>query len=187
MQSCTGESCVLAIVASNTDGAIKDEDCKHVNSDLELLWNSGLRTVEYYEKLINVLNPHQQWTVNLYPLIVNNCSAVVALVKIKHLGGNPRKQTGSSQFCSHFLCKLCCCNPSVLCDQFISTLQQSRSDCCCWSAKVIRVTELRLAFLRTCNSWSLTTNSVFINRNVSVYIFNRLWMFVTDSFSAARN
>jgi hypothetical protein len=79
------------------------------------------------------------------------------------------------------------CNLSVLSDQFISVLRQCQSDCCCWPARERHVTELRLAFLRTCNLWSPMTNSAFINSIVSVYIFNRLWMFVTDSFSATRN
>jgi hypothetical protein len=75
----------------------------------------------------------------------------------------------------------------VVIHQFISVLQQRRSDCCCWPARVRRVTELRLAFLRTRNSWSLMTNSAFINSIVSIYIFYHLWVFVTDSFSATKN
>ena len=69
----------------------------------------------------------------------------------------------------------------------IITLKQCLSNCSCWPARAMYVTELHLAFLRTCNSRSPTTNTAFINSNDIAYILNRLWMFVTDSFSTTRN
>ena len=54
---------------------------------------------------------------------------------------------------------------SVFSNVFISILKQRLSDCC-WPARATRVTQPRLAFLRTCNSWSPTscafTNSIGI-------------------------
>jgi hypothetical protein len=84
-------------------------------------------------------------------------------------------------------CKLSGCNLSVISGEFIRTLKQLRCDCCYWPARETCVTELPLIFLRTCISWSPTTNSAFINIIDTLYIFNRSCIFVTGTFSGTKN
>lgn len=70
----------------------------------------------------------------------------------------------------------------------IIMLKQCLNNCSCWPARASSyVTELHLPFLRTCNSWSPTTDTAFINSSDIAYILNRLWQFVPNSFSTTRN
>lgn len=84
-------------------------------------------------------------------------------------------------------CKLYDCNLLAVSNAFISMLNQSGRDSYCWPARRMHFSQLHLAFLTTCNLWSLTTNNAVINNTDTTYIFNLFWMVITDFFPATRN
>jgi len=57
----------------------------------------------------------------------------------------------------------------------ISTLKQRPSDSWCWPDRKMCVTQLCLAFLRTCNSWGPT--ALLSTALKAQYTFNCLWIF----------
>jgi len=79
-------------------------------------------------------------------------------------------------------CKLYGCNLLAVSNAFISTLNQSGRDSHCWPARTMRLSELCLAFLTTCNLWSLMTTSAVINNTDTTCILTAYeWSLLSPS------
>ena len=78
----------------------------------------------------------------------------------------------------------------VICilNEFISMMKQQLSDCCCWSARATCITEVCLAFFRTCILWiPVTKHFLYEQHWHHIHFLNHLWIIITDCFSATIN